>query len=131
MPWVELFAVLVVSHAVGDFLVQTEWQATHKLGGLGRDPVARRALVAHVLTYTLAFVPALIWVGVELGALSALGTAALIALPHLVQDDGRLLIAYARRVKRIDGRLASPLMIAVDQSFHLVALLLIALLVGS
>ena len=131
MPWVELFAALVVSHLAGDFLVQTEWQAMHKRGGLGRDPVARRALLAHVSTYTLTFVPVLIWVGAELGAISAVGTAALIAFPHLVQDDGRLLIAYARRVKRTDADLATPLMVAVDQSFHLATLFLIALLVGT
>ena len=50
MPWVEIFAVLVVSHLAGDFLLQTEWQATHKRAGLGRDPVRRRALVAHAAT---------------------------------------------------------------------------------
>jgi len=35
VSWVEVFAVFVVSHLVGDFLIQTEWQASHKLGGLG------------------------------------------------------------------------------------------------
>ena len=57
MPWVELIVVFVVSHAVGDFLLQTEWQATHKRGGLGRDPVRRRQMLQHVGTYHLAFVP--------------------------------------------------------------------------
>jgi hypothetical protein len=29
MPWVEIFAVFVVSHLVGDYLIQTDWQALH------------------------------------------------------------------------------------------------------
>jgi len=63
VSWVEVFAVFVVSHLVGDFLIQTEWQASHKLGGLGGSPAARRALLAHLATYTLCFLPALIWLG--------------------------------------------------------------------
>jgi hypothetical protein len=27
MPWVEVFVVFFVSHLVGDFALQTEWQA--------------------------------------------------------------------------------------------------------
>ena len=34
MPWVEIFAVFFVSHQVGDYLIQTDWQAMHKRGGL-------------------------------------------------------------------------------------------------
>ena len=61
MSWVEIFAVFVVSHALGDYLLQTDWQATHKRGGLGRDRNARIALLSHVSVYTLGFVPAGIW----------------------------------------------------------------------
>ena len=130
MPWVEVFAVLVVSHAVGDFLLQTEWQATHKRGGLGRDPVRRRALLAHVGTYTLAFVPALAWLA---GDISAGGVAALAAgvfLPHAIQDDGRLLSAYVRAVKHTEPA-PGILMLAVDQCFHLVVLFGLALAAGA
>ena len=65
MEWFEVFAVFLVSHLVGDYLLQTDWQAVHKHRGLGPDPVSRRALASHVATYTLAFVPALIWLGGE------------------------------------------------------------------
>ena len=61
MSWVEIFGVFVVSHLVGDYLMQTDWQARHKRGGLTGDRVRARALFAHVTTYTLAFVPALAW----------------------------------------------------------------------
>ena len=126
MSWVEVFAVFVVSHAVGDFLLQTEFQALHKRGGLGADRVARRALASHVLTYTLAFLPALVWLGGEQGAAVALAVAAGVAVPHGVQDDGRLLGAYARVVKHTDPQ-PGMLMLAVDQSFHLVVLFALAL----
>ena len=53
-------------------------------------------------TYTLAFLPALIWIGDQVGAGWAVLTAALIALPHLVLDDGRFLRMYLRRVKRAE-----------------------------
>ena len=107
---------------VGDYLLQTEWQAQNKRGGLGPDPVARRALASHVAVYTLAYVPALIWIGLDLSLATAIGIAALIAVPHFVQDDGRLVLAYMARVKHTRTDLHSPLFRSVDQSFHLLAL---------
>ena len=65
MIWVEVLVVFLVCHLVGDFALQTEWQAQHKRDGLGGDPTARRALLAHVSTYTLAFVPAFVWLLAE------------------------------------------------------------------
>jgi hypothetical protein len=127
---VEVFVVLVVSHLVGDYLLQTDWQARHKRGGLGGDPTARRALVTHVVTYTLAFVPALIWMSDDLGA-GVVGIAGLIFIPHLVQDDGRILLGYLRRVKGCSEATAAEIFTSVDQSFHVVTLFLISLLAAS
>ena len=131
MPWVEVFAVFFVSHLVGDFGLQTEWQALHKHGGLGPNPESRRALLSHIATYTLAYVPALVWLAGEIGVGATLGTAALISLPHLVQDDGRLIWAWVTRVKGTDPLQNLAVTVMVDQTFHLVALLLLALLVGT
>jgi hypothetical protein len=130
MAWVEVFAAFVACHLAGDYLLQTDWQAKNKRGGLGRNPVARRALVSHVTTYTLAFVPAFIWMAEDLGW-AVLGIAALVAIPHLVQDDGRLLTVYMEAIKggEVPGNLGVAA--AVDQSFHFVTLFLIALLAGS
>jgi hypothetical protein len=128
LTWVEVFAVLVGSHLAGDFLFQTDWQARHKQGGLGRDPVHRRALVTHVITYTAAFIPALVWIGLETDAAWAAAIGLLIAIPHLIQDDGRLLDAYMARVKGL-AKTSSGLRVAVDQSFHVLCLLGTALLV--
>jgi hypothetical protein len=124
---VEVFAVLVVSHLVGDYLFQTDWQARHKRGGLGSDPVARRALVLHVVSYTIAFVPAFIWMRHNLGAGGIVGIAALVFIPHLIQDDGRLLLSYLRSIKGCSDQTAAEIFTAVDQSFHIVTLFGIAL----
>jgi hypothetical protein len=129
VSWVAVFDVFLVCHLAGDFLLQTDWQAMHKLGGLGRDPVRRRALVSHVATYTLAFVPALVWIGCETELWRALLAAVVIAVPHLVQDDGRLLDAYMRRIKGPDSVASPGIRVACDQSFHVLFLLGTALLV--
>ena len=130
MSWVEVFLVLAVSHLVGDFLFQTDWQAKFKYGGLGPDPVRRRALGTHLLTYMLAFVPALVWIAAEGGLARAVLAAIVVAVPHWVQDDGRLLDLYMAAVKGTTE--CSPaLRVAVDQSFHAVALFLTALIVAS
>ena len=130
MPWIEVFAVLLVSHVAGDFLAQTEFQARHKHGGLGRDRVRRRALLAHVAVYVACFVPALVWLGGEEPLATVLLAAVAIALPHLVQDDGRVIAGWMRRVKHTDYE-PGLLAIAVDQSFHVLALFAVAVAVGA
>lgn len=130
MSWVSVLAAFLVAHMVGDYLLQTDWQARHKRRGLGSDPISRRALVTHVTTYTLAFLPALVWIGVELQPAWAVISGVLIFVPHLLIDDGRIVQLYLVRVKRADG-LNLSLAASVDQSFHVLSLFLVALLVGS
>jgi hypothetical protein len=129
VPWVEIFAVFVVSHAAGDYLLQTDWQATNKRGGLSSDPVARRALFSHVTSYTLAFVPAGIWLADDVSPLGLVALAAGLFLPHLVQDDGRLLTGYITRVKGPGAASTAAVYRSVDQSFHLLVLFATALVV--
>ena len=133
MDWPEVFAAFVVCHVVGDYLLQTDWQARNKHGGLRGGPgtaQSRRALFSHVAIYTFSFVPILVPLWDSLGA-GVLGVAALIGIPHLVQDDGRALMVYILRVKRCDTETARQIFTPVDQSFHLVALFLVALVAGS
>lgn len=129
MPWSEIFIVFVLSHAAGDFLLQTEWQARHKHGGFMGDPESRRALVSHIATYTLAFVPAMVWLADDLGA-GVLAVLALIALPHFVQDDGRLVRSFMVAFKKAAPLDHPNLALAVDQTFHLLALFGVALVAG-
>jgi Protein of unknown function (DUF3307) len=129
MSWVEVFLLFVVSHLVGDYLFQTDWQALHKRGGLAwRAGDARRALFTHVGVYTLCFAPAL---AVSDLSWELLWVVPAIAIPHLIQDDGRLIHAYMKRVKHLDPTGNLSVSIAVDQTFHLVALLVVALVIGS
>ncbi len=130
MAWVEVFAVFVVCHLAGDYLLQTDWQAMNKRGGLGADHVARRALASHIFSYTLAFSPAFVWLAEETGAKLA-AVVVLVAVPHWVQDDGRLLTLYIRKVKGGDAAANPSVAAAADQSFHFLTLLLVAFLAGS
>jgi hypothetical protein len=120
VSWSEALLALLVSHVVGDVLFQTEGQALEKERGFS-DPAGRRALARHVASYLAAFIPALVWIGIEAGALRALIVAALVAITHLVLDDGRLVGLWLRKVKRTANP-ARALSIAVDQSFHLLCL---------
>jgi hypothetical protein len=127
LSWVEIAVVFFVCHEVGDYLLQTEWQAIHKPRGLGRDRTARRALLSHVAGYTAAFIPAFIWLWGKLGAWTVV-IAVLIAVPHLIQDDRRLLYAYIRSIKHTEPDKDVAITRLVDQGFHFVALFLTALL---
>lgn len=128
MRWEEVFAVFLVCHVAGDFLLQTDWQAVHKRGGLfSGEPGRRRALMSHVTVYTLTFVPAVIWIASETSAV-AVALLAVVFIPHLVQDDGRVLIAWNRTVKRSSVTPGDFVYVAIDQSFHVVTLFATALL---
>ena len=127
-PFPEFF----VSHHVGDYLLQTDFQALNKAGGLDGDDVrSRRALVNHGMTYTAAFVPALLGVARRTSLPRAVAVAALIAIPHMAIDDGRLVKEYMRRVKRVDGDQHPGLTTNVDQSMHLVCLWAAAWVAGA
>jgi hypothetical protein len=128
VTWSALFGAFVLCHLVGDFLLQTDWQATHKQGGLGPDRDARRALATHVLTYTLAFVPALVWAATEVTALAGVGLALAIAIPHAAVDDGRFVAVWVRRVKGVQGTPPNVVRLGVDQTLHVLALGAVALL---
>ena len=130
MSWAEVAIVFFVCHLTGDYLLQTDWQAKHKMRGLSRDRVARRALYSHVTVYTLAFVPALVWIAGDAGAAVALAAAGIVFIPHLLVDDGRAVAAYVRGVKRCPDPAPGGVVAAVDQSIHLLCLWATALLVA-
>ena len=130
MTWASVYVALLISHVAGDFLLQTEWQALNKRGGLLGSGESRRALLTHGFSYTCAYIPALIWIGGEHGVAAALGLAALVMVPHVVVDDGWLLRRWMAHVKHSSNPV-DWLSVAVDQSFHVVALLPVALLAAT
>jgi hypothetical protein len=126
--WEAVFLVFVVTHLAGDFLLQTDWQAVNKRGGLSRaNRIARRALVSHVCVYTLAFTPALVWLATTRSAWEV-ALAAAIFIPHLIQDDARVVMAWNRMVKGGTAKPGEMVFIAADQSFHILFLFGTALL---
>ncbi|HEY6522746.1 MAG TPA: DUF3307 domain-containing protein [Solirubrobacteraceae bacterium] len=129
MTWPAVLAAFLVCHLAGDLLLQTEWQALTKVRGLG-DPEGRRALMAHVLTYMLPYLPVLVWIGDERGVARAVVVALLIALPHVLVDDGRLVGVWLRQVKHSPDP-APSLRLMVDQSFHVVCLFAVAVLAAA
>jgi Protein of unknown function (DUF3307) len=126
VSWSAVLLALLVSHLVGDLLFQTEWQAVNKVGGFG-DATARRALLHHLGLYMCAFVPALVWIGAETSPARAVLVAAVVAVPHILIDDGHLVSVWLRNVKRAPSP-ALGLRVAVDQTFHVVCLLVAALI---
>ena len=125
-----MFAVFVVSHLAGDYVLQTERQATRKHHGLGPDRGAQRALASHVACYMLAFVPALVWLGDTESVLTLVLVALAIAIPHAVLDDGRVMAVWMQRVKRT-AVAPGTLAMLVDQSFHVLSLFAVAVIVGA
>jgi hypothetical protein len=120
LVWPPLFAAFLVSHLGGDLLLQTEWQALTKVRGLG-DREGRRALLAHAVSYTSVYAPALAWIGRNRGSMRALAGAAFISVPHVLIDDGHFVRTWLRVVKRSPDP-APSLRLMVDQSFHVVCL---------
>ena len=129
MTWAAVFAAFVASHVAGDFLVQTEWQAVTKVQGFGTAD-GRRALISHVATYMIAFLPALVWVANDRTVARAIVVAALVAVPHVLVDDGHFVRVWLRRIKHAPEP-APSLSLMVDQSFHVVCLLGAALIAAS
>jgi hypothetical protein len=128
VAWSEVFIVFVLCHLVGDYVVQTDWQARCKHHGLSGGE-SLRALSSHIATYTLCFIPAIVWLADDLSPLGTVATVAAISVPHLIQDDGRLLAAYMVNVKKLDLK-NTMVASAVDQTFHMLALFALALVVG-
>jgi hypothetical protein len=130
VTWPALFGVFLLSHLVGDFVLQTDWQASNKQHGLrGGGPTNRRALLMHGSVYTLAFVPALVWVADESGTLAAIAVAAAVWIPHMVVDDGNLVALWIQHVKHVYTVPSTVVRLGVDQSVHVLTLALVAYLV--
>ena len=130
MSWVSVLAGFLVAHMVGDYLLQTDWQARHKRGGLGGDPVARRALSATSRPTRWRSCRRSSGSASELDVVWAIVAAVLVFVPHLIIDDGRLVALYLAASSASTG---SNLGVAasVDQSFHVLSLFLAAMVIGA
>ncbi|GMR19231.1 MAG: hypothetical protein BMS9Abin34_362 [Patescibacteria group bacterium] len=120
---VETFLYLFAAHLIGDWIIQTYWMATEKSRSWA-------ALLAHVVSYHILVFIALYFVGVSLVP-NVLATLFL-AATHAVLDNRRFEIWWIRTIKKVRKPLEIPMgvLLGVDQSFHLLLILGVSLLVS-
>ena len=107
-----LFEKMFLTHLVGDWLLQTEWQALNKMHNY-------RALLSHVGTYSLVMLSVLV---LEFGFqnISVYLAVVMIAVVHAFQDRRRPVIWFMKTFRLIVEREPELwLVMAVDQSFHI------------
>lgn len=109
-----LFDKLLVAHFVGDWLLQTEWQALNKAQNY-------RALLSHVAVYSTVMLGTTVLAGFELQDVRVYLVFALFALSHAFIDLGWPVVRFMKTFRLIVDR--DPvrwLVMAVDQIFHIV-----------
>lgn len=110
-----LFDSLLVAHLVGDWLLQTEWQALNKTRNW-------RAMWSHVTVYHLLILIAL-WSHFGFQDVRVYFTTAALALSHAFLDRRWPEVAVMRALRIIVDRDPERwLLIAVDQVLHIILL---------
>lgn len=115
-----IYWYLVLAHLIGDWLLQTEYQAKEKAHGR----FLNAALLSHCFVYTLIFIPLFSWY--DIGAVWLI----LIFISHVILDRRSFVGWWMRNVKRTSEATDKELpwlKIMVDQIFHLLILVPIAL----
>jgi hypothetical protein len=114
-----LFILFYVAHKIGDYWVQTDWQANNKATNW-------IALWSHGTTYALTFMPfvTLAVVTDVISPVAAFASFGLIQLPHVWFDTRKPLNWYWVHVKRLSLDPASHPLFAIlrlemDQAFHI------------
>lgn len=124
---------LIAAHLVGDYLLQTRWQAVGKFGWTREAMIYR---TAHVLTYLLPFIPIAFVYG---GLLGGVGFIAWLGVLHwftdaqrFVRTPGELLVFNWKtwRIRNLPDNLAVELKpnpwpslpLAIDQTLHILTL---------
>lgn len=112
----------VLCHLVGDYLLQTEFEAMNKASGRFWN----RAILSHCFKYALCFVPITWFYGLNWLWLAVIwGT-------HMLIDRRQLVLAWRKYIaKSAENSIKNTfwLTIVIDQIFHFIILALIAALV--
>jgi hypothetical protein len=116
-----LFEILVVAHLIIDFIFQRQWEAKRK-------NKTWLALALHCLIYTIGFIPVFWFLKISFWWLF------LLFISHFIIDNQRITRWILEDLKGYkQGKTREPfwtlLFIGVDQTFHLLILLIIAILV--
>lgn len=115
MAGLTLFEGLLIAHVLGDWIFQTEWQAENK---------ARQwwPLLVHVIIYHVIVAAVLVF-GFGLRNLAVVEVVAALALIHIILDRRSFTIWLMRALRITVHREPERwLLLAVDQSLHLLAL---------
>lgn len=117
-----LFTWLVVGHMVGDWILQNDWMARGKKGALLTIPG-----LTHFSVYTTA-VMIVIWfvVGRSLSIPEYLVVAAFVFITHMLTDATDVVGMWMRFYQQTDIPMVR---VMVDQTFHLVELTAVALMI--
>ncbi|OFD42206.1 hypothetical protein BWGOE3_34590 [Bacillus mycoides] len=117
---VSLFIVLYIGHKIGDYLLQTDYQAVNK-----KDNWI--ALISHCFIYTLA-VSIMAYVFVGFFNWTAIF---ILFISHIIIDRKIFLNWWAKNIKRIrdtEETAVQPGLIELDQAFHYIILFIISFL---
>lgn len=115
-----LFDWLLVCHLVGDYMIQRQFQAHGKT----RDGFFNLALFSHSLEYTLVFLPLVL-----VGKVSYVGVLILFVSHYLI--DRRFITEWwMKKVKGLKPEDFTWLKHVVDQTFHILILVIVAVYAG-
>ena len=118
----EIFLYLLIAHLIGDWIIQTYWMANEKSKSLA-------PLLAHVFTYHIFVFIALYLAGVPL--ISNLWATLFLALTHAILDNRRFEFWWLRKIKKVEEKdVPIWLLLGVDQSSHLLLILIVSLWVS-
>jgi hypothetical protein len=118
-----LFDKLLVAHLVGDWLLQTEWQALNKSKN-------NRALFSHISIYSLVIFGVLV-ITFGFRNPSIYLMVLMLAVSHALLDLGWPVVHFMRRFRLIVDRPPERwLVMAVDQVLHIVLLAFAAIILS-
>jgi hypothetical protein len=118
-----LFEKLFVAHLVADWLLQTEWQALNKDHNY-------RALFSHIGVYSLVILGVLL-VNFGFQNITVYWVVGMIALTHAFIDRRWPVIWFMKTFRLIVEREPKQvLLLAVDQTFHILLLAIAALVIS-
>jgi hypothetical protein len=115
---VQIFIYLLISHLIGDWIIQTYWMANEKSRHFA-------PLLAHVASYHIFTFGALYLAGVDFT--KAFWATLFLAVTHAFLDNRRFEFWWLHRIKKVAEKdVPVWLLLGVDQSFHLILLFLVS-----
>lgn len=108
-----IFEGLILAHVLGDWLLQTEWQAENKQQNW-------RALLVHLVIYHAVVAAVLIW-GFGFRGMPVVWTVAVLLITHALLDRRATLLWIMKTLRLTVARSPERWMrIAIDQALHVV-----------